>query len=548
MLKNWVFKLDMECLELYTYSAWEPPRTAVRSGRGAVERFLEDLGRVEDFCESPSSISRPEYEWLKRFVCSGDVEAVRDLPWDHAIAFATYYLIFHRRDLEAARRALELLKLRNLDEEEKAMLKILQTAYEAALNPPCGDPEALRRYAQSVRDVPELNERIWLLKTLVLMHLTDVDIKNFKEKIKQAFIEYGWFCEMWIRCVKGFIPIPKPFHHFAFYMADRARPLCPRSRPSAFEECLDERRSYRKAAEAALVPAAVAASALLLHKHALLLAVLAVLYATWTLLKLKSDEICIQRVWNETSLAMFVGNTASLAVGAVLAGTAGKSDPLLFASSAGIALAALAGYVVHIMLMPSEPPNVYFPKTGARDEHREYRRFFEDLADAENPCEGWLPYEHYNKLQALICRGNTKAAEKVSENWPLLFSAYYLMFHKRDIETTQKIFELLKSRNLDEKERAALEVLEAAYGAAVNPPCSNAEALLEKISGVQTYGWASLLKALVAAHFTCDPDYKNDVKRALLQAAVKCHCDNLSICYFTYRMLNRINLLCSCPV
>jgi hypothetical protein len=99
----------------------------------------------------------------------------------------------------------------------------------------------------------------------------------------------------------------------------------------------------------------------------LLLAVLATLYATRTLLKLKSEEICIQRVWNGTNSAIAVDNTASFAVGAVLAGAAGKSDPLLFACSAGIALAALAGCVVYIMLMPSEPPDVYFPKTGARD-------------------------------------------------------------------------------------------------------------------------------------------------------------------------------------
>jgi len=136
----------MECLELYTYSAWEPPRTAVRGGQDAVERFLEDLGRVEDFCESPSPISRPEYERLKRFACSGDVEAVRDLPWDHAIAFATYYLIFHRRNLEAARRALELLKFRTLDEEGKPMLKVLQAAYEAASSPPCiGEAQYVKR-------------------------------------------------------------------------------------------------------------------------------------------------------------------------------------------------------------------------------------------------------------------------------------------------------------------------------------------------------------------------------------------------------------------
>jgi hypothetical protein len=65
---------------------------------------------------------------------------------------------------------------------------------------------------------------------------------------------------------------------------------------------------------------------------------------------------------------------------------------------------------------------------------------------------------------------------------------------------------------------------------------------------MQTYGWASLLKALVVAHLTCDPEYKNDVKRAILQTVVKCRCDNLTICRFAYRILDRVKLLCNCPV
>jgi hypothetical protein len=188
---------------------------------------------------------------------------VRDLPWNHAIAFVTYYLIFHRRDLEAARRALELLKFRSLDEKEGGYAEDTAGRIRGG-SPPCSG-EA--QYVKSVQGVPEPGERVWLLKTLVLMHLTDVDVEMFKAEVKQAFIEYGWFCEGKIRCVKRYVP--RPFHHFAFYMADRAEPLRPRSRPSAFEECLDERRSYIKAAEAALVPTAVAVSALLLHKYAL---------------------------------------------------------------------------------------------------------------------------------------------------------------------------------------------------------------------------------------------------------------------------------------
>lgn len=63
----------------------------------------------------PSPISRLD----ERFACNGDVDAARDSPWGYATAFAAYYSNFHRRDLEAARRAPELLKFRNLDEKPR---------------------------------------------------------------------------------------------------------------------------------------------------------------------------------------------------------------------------------------------------------------------------------------------------------------------------------------------------------------------------------------------------------------------------------------------
>jgi len=176
MFKNCFFR-KLECLKTVR---WEPPRSY-----DAVDRFLEDLGRVEDLCQSPAGY--PEYERLRRFVCNGDVDAVADAPWDYAIAFATYYLIFHRRDLEAARRALELLELRGLDDEGEAMLKILRVAYEAAANPPCSNPEALRRYVERVNSAPGPSRRVQLLKTPVLMRLTDVDVKAFKDKIVREF-------------------------------------------------------------------------------------------------------------------------------------------------------------------------------------------------------------------------------------------------------------------------------------------------------------------------------------------------------------------------
>jgi len=49
----------------------------------------------------------------------------------------------------------------------------------------------------------------------------------------------------------------------------------------------------------------------------------------------------------------------------------------------------------------------------------------EDLVDASwdmgNLCNGWLPFEHSNKLRALVCRDDLEAAEKATENYPLIF-------------------------------------------------------------------------------------------------------------------------------
>jgi hypothetical protein len=89
----------MECLKTVR---WELPKTELKTRHDAVDKFLEDLGRVEDLCQSPSSAGYPEYERLKRFVCNGDVDAVVDEPLDYTIAIATYYLIFHIRDLGSA--------------------------------------------------------------------------------------------------------------------------------------------------------------------------------------------------------------------------------------------------------------------------------------------------------------------------------------------------------------------------------------------------------------------------------------------------------------
>jgi len=538
----------MECLKRVR---WEPPRSSK-----AVDRFLEDLGRAENICEY--LVDQPEYEQLKRFVCNGDVNAVADAPWNSVIAFATYYLIFHKRDFETARKAVELLESRMLDDEEEAMLKILQAAYKAATNPPCDSQEMLMQYVEKVKRVPEPTRRVGLLKELVLMHFTgQKDAEAFKDKIQRMFEERKTVVHHCNKagCSKETIYHPMPFHHFAFYIVDRVRPLCPQEEQpkiATFEECLDEKKSYKKIANMARVPVAVAILALLFHKFFTPFVLATAFYLLWTLRQLAKDDapVCMRKAWDRAGWMLKMGNLAPL-MAYIAAGIINRSDLSLMATSLLGVLAAMGGFVVYASLEPDKPRGVYFPKIGARDEAREYRRFLEDLVDASwdmgNLCNGWLPFEHYNKLRALVCRDDLEAAEKVTENYPLIFVAYYLMLHRRKLETAEKVLNLLKGRNLDEKDKAALEILETVRKAVRNPPCGKPETLrqyVEKISSVQTYGWASLLKALVVAHLTSDEDYKDDVKLAILWTVKKCHCDNLSICYFAYRLLNRTKPLC----
>jgi hypothetical protein len=535
---------------------WEPPKTEVISDYDAVDRFLEDLGRLEDICENPAV--HPRYEKFKRFVCNGDVDAVADVYRNDVIAFATYYLIFHKRDLNTAQRALELLEFRDLDDEEEAMLKVLKAAYKAAANPPCDNPELMAQHIANVEKVPGLTGRVRLLQALVLMHLTgEIDAERFKDKIEHVFEERKsivWHCDK-VGCNKETIYHPLPFHHFAFYIVDRVKPLCPQEQPkvTTFEECLDEEKNRRRIASIAQVPLAIAVLALLFHKVPILFATVSVFYLLWTIYRFVKEDVpvCTHRVWSQNSWMLEVGFLVPLGVYIYTGLSAAAINPpdlsLLIPSVFGL-LAALGGYAVYAILEPYKPHGIDFPKAGARDESREYRRFLDDLADAWNEqslCEGWLPFEHYNKLRALLCKGDIEAAQKVSENYPLALMAYYFMFHKRDVETAEKVLNILRSRNLDEKDKAALEILELAHEATKS--CNDPKALrqyVEEISNVQTYGWASMLKTLVLVHLINDEDYKEDVKLAVLWTIKNCQCDNLSVCHFAYRMLGKAKPLC----
>jgi hypothetical protein len=69
---------------------------------------------------------------------------------------------------------MEILRGRSLNEAERAAFQILELAYEATKSPPCGDPEAFRRYVEQLNsiDAPGWSR---LLKILTLMRLGHAD-------------------------------------------------------------------------------------------------------------------------------------------------------------------------------------------------------------------------------------------------------------------------------------------------------------------------------------------------------------------------------------
>jgi hypothetical protein len=147
----------------------------------------------------------------------------------------------------------------------------------------------------------------------------------------------------------------------------------------------------------------------------------------------------------------------------------------------------------------------------------------------------------------LLCRGGVSKIEEVEENYMLAIAAYYYMFHRRDLRATRRLLNALRSRNLDEKEKAALEVLEIAYNAVTDPPCSPQMLLqyMGKLENVETPGWALLFKVLVSMHISgADQDYKEGVKRAILRAVKSGNCGNEAVCRFAYGVVDYVVPLC----
>jgi hypothetical protein len=146
-----------------------------------------------------------------------------------------------------------------------------------------------------------------------------------------------------------------------------------------------------------------------------------------------------------------------------------------------------------------------------------------------------------------LCNKDLEVAVQVTENYVLILAAHYSIL-QGDLELARRLVETLRGRGLDEKERAAFQILELAYETASNPPCNNPETLrryLERLNSIDAPGWSRLLKILTQIHLGhADTDYTSTVKRGILWTIDNCNGDNLSAYYYVLKALEKNKPLC----
>jgi hypothetical protein len=172
-------------------------------------RSIEMLAAADDFC-----IANVPHGGLRKLLCQGDASAADGLP-NYALIFATYHVMFRRRDLNAAGELLRVLKDRDLFPDEKEAVEVLEAAYRAAA-------------ACDVRAVCEAAAPYYtwsnLFKELVALHFA-YDARaadRLKCKTVKAFARYNVYTKRghYVRYV------PDPYLYFIFHAADRAVPIC----------------------------------------------------------------------------------------------------------------------------------------------------------------------------------------------------------------------------------------------------------------------------------------------------------------------------------
>ena len=174
-----------------------------------------------------------------------------------------------------------------------------------------------------------------------------------------------------------------------------------------------------------------------------------------------------------------------------------------------------AAYSILFFKLMAKDPNIFIDKTYVQDVHTAHKRFVEDLDEECQPEISLLlaPVAAFASILLEAEADHLQQRRKgcgrsVGELSPHR-RAYDLIFYRRDLELARRLMEILRNRNLDEKERAAFQVLEVAYEAAANPPCGDQEALkryAERLNGIHTPGWSFLLKISTQMHLSyADP-------------------------------------------
>lgn len=338
---------------------------------------------------------------------------------------------------------------------------------------------------------------------------------------------------------------------------------CPEAASDDVVECLNERLDAKILLTYAGLPAAAAVLMALTNNDAPLFALsdglylLSLAYAVWN--AAKGDAVCRGDVWRRVGLAL----AASFLVASAVHGHVIQKHGLdLQGILSAVNIPTFIAYLILFEeLWPAEPP-IFIKKTYVRDEHTAYRRFVEDLGDQPDKCQpepAFRPicslccqaeppqHSYYWKLKQIVCNRDVEVAKEVQVGYPLIAAAYYSIY-RGDLELAEKLMEVLSyNKSLDEKERAALQVLEVVYEAAANPPCNDPEVkrYAEKLNNIHTPGWSSLLKILAQIHLGyASPDHVATVKRGILKAIDRCNGDNLSIYYFALTAIDRIKPLC----
>jgi len=102
---------------------------------GILDSFLIDLASLQNKICSESPLSKPLYQKLVDLICKGDTRVLNNIDFVkpyYPFILITYYILFHRHNLEAAEAVFERLKKAyeehpyTFDLDEKCALKVLE--------------------------------------------------------------------------------------------------------------------------------------------------------------------------------------------------------------------------------------------------------------------------------------------------------------------------------------------------------------------------------------------------------------------------------------